>query len=448
MSAISTSVPLSPIEQLGKNIFFDNTLSNPPGQSCATCHSPATGFTGPDSEVNLSGGPVTGVVPGRSGPRKPQAIAYSAFSPSGPYFDNGQQLWSGGNFWDGHAPTNEAQARMPFLGPNEMANTPVGPLPPHPGGHSPLVVQKLATRPYGAIFFQVFGPGVFQNNTDATVYALAAKAIAAYEASAEVNPFNSKYDASENAVPPSNAYQFTSSEENGKQLFFGRAQCFACHSSAPLDSVSSVTNGREVFTMFCYASIGTPKNPDNPFYTQTNSTDNPDGYNPLGSAFIDYGLGGNPNPAPGGTLFMSVTKGDITAFRGLFKAPSLRNVDKRPASGFVKSYMHNGVFKSLEEVVHFYNKRNIAVNASEDEVGFDLRFGPPPGYTALFPPPEVLDNVQNVAGLRPSETNLGEADVARNGQIGHLDLSPEEEADLVNFLKTLTDGFSGSNSVP
>jgi len=445
---LTVTAPLSPIEQLGKDIFFDTSLSNPPGQSCASCHSPAAGFTGPDSAVNLSAGPVPGAVAGRFGFRKPQAVAYSTFSPSGPYFDDGRGIWSGGNFWDGRAPTNAAQARMPFLGPNEMANTPVGPYPPHPGGYSPVVARTLAQAPYSALFQQVFGAGVFQPGNEATVYASATQSIAAYEASEEVNPFSSKYDAFANAVPPSNACQFTASEENGRQLFFGRAQCFACHSSAPLESVSSVTNGREVFTMYCYANIGAPNNPDNPFYAQTDSINNPYGYNPLGRAFIDYGLGANPNRSPGGTLFMSSTPGDIAAFRGLFKAPSLRNVDQRPSPDFVKSYMHNGVFKSLEDVVHFYNKRNVAVDANGNEVAFDLRVRPAPGYTPLFPPPEVLDNVQNVAGLSPDETNAGEADVAHNGQIGHLNLSPQEETDLVNFLKTLTDGFLGSNPGP
>ncbi len=442
---LKVTVPLSPVEKLGKAIFFDDALSSPAGISCASCHSPTTGFTGPNSEINLAAGPVPGVLPGRSGHRKPQAISYAAFSPSGPYFDGGQGLWTGGSFWDGHAPTQAEQARMPFVGPNEMANIPEGPYPPHPGGYSPLVVQKLSQSPYADLFRQVFGAGVFQSSTEDAVYAMAAQAIAAYEASEEVNPFSSKFDASENAVPPSNGYQLTASEENGRQLFFGKAQCFACHSSAPLDSVSSVTSGREVFTMFCYASIGTPKNPDNPFYGEQDSTSNPYGYNPLGAAFIDYGLGANPNPSPGGTIFMSSAPGDVADFRGLFKAPSLRNADKRPSPDFVKSYMHNGVFKSLEEVVHFYNKRNIAVNESGGEIAFDLRVGPPPGYTPLFPPPEVIENVQNVAGLTPSQTRQGEADVANNGQIGHLQLSPEEEADLVNFLKTLTDGFLGSD---
>ena len=76
---------------------------------------------------------------------------------------------------------------MPFLDANEMANTPVGPYPPHSGGFSPLVAQKLFNRPYSALFLDVFGPDVF-DCPDAEIYALATQAIAAYEASAEINP--------------------------------------------------------------------------------------------------------------------------------------------------------------------------------------------------------------------------------------------------------------------
>ena len=136
---------------------------------------------------------------------------------------------------------------------------------------------------------------------------------------------------------------------------------------------------------------------------------------------------------------MNVTPGDIGQFRGLFKAPSLRNVDLRPNATFVKSYMHNGVFKNLEDVVHFYNKRNIAVDSHGNEVVFDLRVGPPSGYTALFAPPEVLDNVQNVSGMTPDSAG---SDISSNGQVGNLGLTASQETDLVNFLKTLTDGYS------
>jgi cytochrome c peroxidase len=106
--------------------------------------------------------------------------------------------------------------------------------------------------------------------------------------------------------------------------------------------------------------------------------------------------------------------------------------------------MHNGVFKSLEEVVHFYNKRNIAVDPNGNEVAFDLRNGPPPGFNPLFPPPEALDNVQNVTGVTPANAT---AATASNGQVGNLGLTASEETDLVNFLKILTDGYTTPNPV-
>jgi cytochrome c peroxidase len=442
-------LPLSPVEQLGKNIFFDRTFSSPEGYSCATCHIPQSGFTGSSSLVNQLAGPMPGVIAGRFGKRKPQAVAYSTFSPDGPYFDSDIQVYLGGNFWDGRAPDNAAQARMPFLDQNEMANLPVGPFPPHAGGFSPLVAGKLKNRPYAGLVQTVFGRNVFRTSTDEEIYELMTAAIAMYEASAEVNPFSSKFDASKYGTPPYGKfpwrhYQLTASEENGRELFFGQAQCFQCHSSATLDPVLRVTNGKNTFTMYCYANIGVPKNPANPFYSETNAVSNPNGFNALGADFIDYGLGGNPNPAPDGTLFMNETPGDLAQFRGLFKAPSLRNVDKRPNPNFVKSYMHNGVFKSLPEVVHFYNKRNIATNAAGDEIAFDLRVGAPAGYTPIFPAPEVLDNVQNAAGVSPD--NAG-ADVADNGQVGNLGLTAKEEADVVNFLKILSDGYTFPNPV-
>jgi cytochrome c peroxidase len=142
--------------------------------------------------------------------------------------------------------------------------------------------------------------------------------------------------------------------------------------------------------------------------------------------------------------FYNKVPGDIAQFRGLFKTPSVRDADKRPYPGFVKAYMHNGVFKSLQEVIHFYNKRNIAVNASGQEIAFDFRKGPPAGYTPLFPPPEVLDNVQNVVGVPPSEATQA---TESNGQVGNLQLTAQEEQDLVNFLSILSDGFTKPNPV-
>jgi cytochrome c peroxidase len=221
-----------------------------------------------------------------------------------------------------------------------------------------------------------------------------------------------------------------------------------------LSPVARATHGKEVFTMYCYANIGIPRNPANPFYGQTNCDSNPNGCNPLGTDFVDYGLGAQPEP---GTRWNAVYgrkhPGTSSSSDGLFKAPSLRNTDMRPYPGFIKSFMHNGVFKSLEEVVHFYNKRNIATNSAGAEVAFDLTVGPPAGFTAIFPPPEVFDNVQNIAGLTPDETAQlpppPDGDdgppVALNGQVGNLQLTAQEEADIVAFLKTLTDGYTRTN---
>jgi cytochrome c peroxidase len=346
-------VPLSPGEQLGKEIFFDHTLSDPKGYACATCHIPQSGFTGPSSLVNILDGPVPGVIPGRFGRRKPQPIPYATFSPAGPYLDTTAQTYLGGDFWDGRAPDTATQARMPFLDQNEMANTPMGPYPPHAGGYSPLVAEKIKDRPYTPLFQKVFGRDVFDTSTDEQIYDLVTEAISMYEASPEINQFSSKFDASTNGTPGTNLYTFTASEENGMNLFFGKAQCFQCHSAAGLEPVTQATQGKETFTMYCYANIGVPPNPDNLYYDQTNCDSNPEGCNALGTNYVDYGLGANPNPAPDGTVFMNDTPGDVPQFRGLFKAPSLRNVDLRPYPGFVKCYMHNGVFKSLVEFFHF-----------------------------------------------------------------------------------------------
>ncbi len=101
-----------------------------------------------------------------------------------------------------------------------------------------------------------------------------------------------------------------------------------------------------LFTDFTYDNLGVPRNPQNPFYTET-------AFNPLGAAWIDLGLVGG---------FVQ-TRTDYTAYAkknlGIFKVPMLRNADKRLSADFVKAYSHNGFFKSLESIVHFYNTRDV-----------------------------------------------------------------------------------------
>ena len=437
-------IALEPIEQLGKDIIFDNTLSNPSGYACFQCHAPTTGGTsGLSSVVNQGAGPQPGVVPGRSGPRRPLGYPYAVFSPVGPFFDAVfANAWVGGNFWDGRVPDTSTQAQQPFINPDEMNNTPTnGVFPPTFGGFSALVVSKVQAK-YEAQFTAALGFDPFTTFTVQQLYTLICQTEAAYEASGEVNQFSSKYDASKFGVPPQNLYTLSASEERGRKLYFGigakNAHCAECHSSSADPPVLAQTDGKDTFTMYCYANIGVPKNFANPFYQETDCTSNPHGCNNLGTNFIDVGLAGNPNPAPDGTVFNNPNTN--AQFVGLFVAPTTRNVDVRPSPTFVKAYFHNGWAKSLATVVHFYNKRNIAVNAAGQEVAFNLINGPPPGFTPLFSPPEALNtNVNNFQGAQSNTPGTA--------QVGNLGLTASQEADLVNFMKILGDGFTAPNPV-
>ena len=364
---------LTPMEELGKNLFFDTNLSTPPGQSCAACHDPATGFTGPDSTINAEGAAYPGAVFTRVGNRKPPTAAYGGDSPV-LYYDESEGLWIGGMFWDGRAtgwtlgdPLAE-QAQGPFLNPLEQNI---------PGAKQ--VCLKVRNSEYAGLFEEVWGPGSLDCvKGTASTYERIARSIAAYERSIEVNPFSSKYD-----YYLKSEATLTAQEAWGLELFEGKGTCSACHLSEPGPAGES-----PLFTDFTYDNLGIPKNPLNPFYTM------PRRWNPDGMEWIDYGLGGFLKAA------YSPSE-DYEPELGKHKVPTLRNVYKRPYPEFVKAYGHNGYFKSLEEIVHFYNTRDI---------------------DSSWPAPEVPDTVNT-------------------DEMGDLGLTAEEEAAIVAFMKTLTDGY-------
>src|SRR4051812_8338049 len=89
-AAVSASGQMA---RVGRQVFFDTTLSNPPGQACATCHALNRSFTDPNTAKPTS----QGVVAGRFGNRNTPTAAYSAFSPALNYVDG--VGWSGGQFW-------------------------------------------------------------------------------------------------------------------------------------------------------------------------------------------------------------------------------------------------------------------------------------------------------------------------------------------------------------
>ena len=185
-------------------------------------------------------------MPDRFSDRKPQSYLYAAFSPEGPYYDPHLQVWLGGNFWDGRVADVAKQALGPPINPNEMANDPAGPYPPALGGYPPLLVQKLANRPYTSLFKQIYGQEAFHVYTPKQIYELFGESLAAYQSSGEVCAFSSEFDASKFGTPPGGLYTLSASEERGRQLYFGQAQCYACHSSAAVPAIQATTQGKHL----------------------------------------------------------------------------------------------------------------------------------------------------------------------------------------------------------
>ena len=122
---------LTPEQRLGSALYQDTNLSLNGNQACASCHSletielfggaetPAPGFVDPENVA--TGTPVSkGSIEGRTGGLNSPSAGYAAFSPTF-FFDEGEGLWIGGQFWNGRAPTLEEQAKGPFLNPVEMA---------------------------------------------------------------------------------------------------------------------------------------------------------------------------------------------------------------------------------------------------------------------------------------------------------------------------------------
>jgi len=357
---------------LGKALFFDNNLSNPHGQSCATCHLPRTGFADPNIYFPVAQGAIRNYF----GPRNVQSSAYAAFSPPlhwDPTPTQGNMMmgmYVGGLFWDGRVDALEEQAKQPFLNVLEMHNV-----------DKRRLVTEIPKSYYAPLFRKVFGATSLQNVEIAFQYV--AEAIAAYERSSEVNPFSSKFD-----YYLDGKVQLTAAEANGLALFTGKAKCFNCHA---MDSVPGV---KPLFTNFGHQNIGAPKNPDNLYYKMSKTL------NPQGNNYVDFGLGavlaalGDPNAA--------IPPARAQKQNGKFKIPSLRNCAVTPP------YEHNGVFKTLKEVVMFNNTRDV--------------------MGAGWPPPEVPENVHRHMPMEP-------------GFFGMLELTDQEVDDIVAFLKTLTDGY-------
>ncbi len=349
--------------QLGKRLFFDTRLSQPSGQSCASCHNPAVGFATPPDKMR------NGIALGANGKsftaRNAPSIAYNIMSPK-PHFDKESNTVVGGLFVDQREPNAEAQAEKPLLNPLEMGNP-----------DKEAVVKKLIEAGYDAELRAIFGEKVSSDVT--SQFNAMIIAITAFERSAEVNAFSSKYDAYLGKQA-----KLSPQELRGLKLFNSKkaGNCAACHPSA-------LDHGKPpLFTDFTNDNLGVPRNPENPFYAMAAPQ------NPSGSAYIDRGLADSELARK----ILSHAHRKPEEYAGKFKVPTLRNV------AVTAPYMHNGVFTSLKDVMRFYN-------------------------TAC-------------AKGNPDHWPTAEMEKGRNcDEVGNLKLSDRQMEDIIAFMKTLTDGY-------
>src|SRR6266850_868810 len=450
---------------LGKLMNFDENISPLKNRACGFCHMPYAGFSGPIPSVNLTMIAYPGSFQFRAGKRTAQRYTYS---PNFPVlnFNAAQNAFFGGNFWDSRA--------TGYLLGSPDANQAQGPpvdTQEHALPDTACVAFRLQSAVYKSFFIELWGDDIdtikFPHNTEEIcevpggasvfgtdtmpiklsssdraianhVYDHWGQSLDQYEASPDVSPFSSKFDAFLHS-PTTNP--LSPDEMAGYNLFRGKANCNSCHldgrSTAPTPATGTAPNGvdtgaaadtRPVFTCFGSANLGLPLNPRNAFYYQTT----PDFFgftpNPFGFAFRDLGLGtflrsgfgSAPNPNAEWIPFAPFSDGQfqVSTARNVAMVPTQCPTTEAPGPYFQKEFFHNGYIKSLKQLVHFYNTRDL--------FAFPVTSGHcPPGTIEkvnCWPMPEVKNNLDCTTG------NLG--------------LTDREENQIVTFLQTLTDGFT------
>jgi cytochrome c peroxidase len=396
--------PLSAMALLGKQIFFDASLSASGRLSCASCHSPdhhfgpagdaAVMFGGPDlksqgaravpsleylaTQPNFSIGPDPGGDDEAPVPL-PQLAARGAAAKrvTKTAQDTSQSAANlvplGGLFWDGRANTLQLQAMGPLLSPFEMD-----------GGSISRIAAKLQAAPYASFMVQLFGPSIFATPNLAVSEALFA--VARYQLEdPSFHPYNSKYDAWLQGHA-----RLSAAEMRGYELFNDPAKgdCAACHLDQP-----TVDHQPPLFTDHQFEALGLPRNPQIVF------NDNP--------KYYDLGICG-----PYRTDLAAQTQ-----YCGMFLTPTLRNAATRQV------FFHNGVYHDLQHVLDFYN-----FSVAQPQQIY------PRGPNGQV---EIFDDLP-----KQYRANIDRSDPPFDKRAGEKPpLSHAEEQDIIAFLKTLNDGY-------
>ena len=286
----ATVVPDTQRIELGRKLFFDRRLSFNGTMSCAMCHVPEEGFTSHASQRALG-------IEGKSSRRNAPTLLNVA--------------WQARLFHDGREASLAAQAWMPLLNADEMAN-------PSSGD----VLQRIRSLPdYAGRFERAFagaGPGV-----DSLGAALAAFQATLVSADSRFDRW--RYRGDRGAL--------SEHEQSGLRIFAGKARCTSCHSVG--ESSALLADGK-----FHVTGAGRATAPERAIVVPLA----PGVQTVLAAADLD---------AFGADLPPDLGRFEITgdpAERFAFKTPSLRNV------AHTAPYMHDGSLPTLEAVVDFYDR--------------------------------------------------------------------------------------------
>jgi cytochrome c peroxidase len=295
---------------VGRRLFFDASLSEPAGTSCASCHDPARAFAGNHGSDR---GVPRGSRPDHFARRNTPSLLYLKFVRRFHFHweeDAALPDAFGGFFWDGRSDSLAALAEQPLTNPDEMN-----------AGSRADVAAKLNAAAYAGELRRVYGADAL--GTPDRAMATFGQAIEAFLKSDELAPFTSRYDDFIRGTGSLSAL-----EKRGMELFRDPAKgnCGSCHRFNP----TAADPARSLFTDFGYETVAIPRNPH---ISRNNNKD-----------YFDLGLCERHDPR---------THTDEERFCGSFRTPSLRNVAVRGA------YMHNGYFTRLRDVVAFYATRSI-----------------------------------------------------------------------------------------
>lgn len=263
--------------ELGKQLYFDPRISLDGTVSCATCHNPFKGWT---DAMSVSIG-----IKGQTGGRSAPTVLNTVY---------GRTL-----FWDGRAPSLEAQSQGPPQNPIEMGNQ----------TYKQIVDRLRAISGYREQFQKVFG-------TDVTLDGIA-KAIASFERATALSG-NSKYD----KYTRGDLKALSESEKRGMVLFGLR-----------LDSGDEFKTDAVLQKANCTACHA--------------------GFNFSDEQFHNLGVGWDANKKDfkdKGRWAISPIGAKNNAELGAFKTPTVRDVTR------TAPYMHDGSLRTLEAVMDHYDK--------------------------------------------------------------------------------------------